>query len=386
MVDLAGSNDLEGRVAGARRFRELAAGLESESAVAGLIAAAAQGGVAAAPALRLLATLDSEAATRHLLAAAQSSELSVSQTAQHALVNMVPSDLNTTLLLGSWKGAWPESARFMLARALAKQPGAVVRDWAAALLHAPPGPEYVDPVVRDIVTGSDPDIAGWLETLRISNRPGVRLAVAGARLLVGHTSTLDELLEAARSGRPALRKQALWWLTGAPFVAVEPVFVAALQDSSAALREFALLGLPFVSSPVSIPQAAALLSDPKPAVVHQAGSVYWLLTGNPVPNAAATAVRQAIQIGARLPPGCRCLQGKPLAPSALAALLPHPSYAPAAVAALRMLSPPVPELPEFRADCDLIRNVEALAAWQAHAQLLDQHQAAGGRYYLGSPV
>lgn len=385
-VDLAASGDAVGRVAAARRFVALAAPLEGEGVVAALGSVATQAGPATAPALRLLAALGGEAATRQLLAATRHEASAVSQMALHALVNLRPSPDGAELLLAHWQDEGPEAIRSMLARALAQQQGPALRRWATDCLQAPSSARYVDPIVRGIAAGGDADVVAWADALRASSRPDLRLAAAGACLQLGQAAALDELLAAARGGTAALRKRALAWLVGAPFVAVEQVFVDALADPSAALREQALLALPFTCSATSIPRATALLADPKPAVVHQAQAVFWLLTGSPAPGDPALAARQAMRTAARLPAHARSLQGQPLQPSALAALLANPSYAAAAASALRMLAPPRPTQPEFRPDCDLIRNLDALLEWQAVADELDVRHDAGGRYYAGVPL
>ncbi len=256
-------------------------------------------------------------------------------------------------------------------------------DWAIEVLKEPPGPHYADVIVRGIAAATNAATRSWLQAASSSRHIAVKLAAFGALLQSGNAQAFDPLLRHASAGKPALRRQALVWLTGAPFPAVEAVFAAAFTDASASLREAALLGAPFVASPGLITQATALLADPKATVARQAEAVFWLLTGKvPINNVTAAKI-EAKQIASRMPEGIRCLQGKPLEPTQLAALLPNASYAWGTTAALRMMSP---TQPEFRPDCDLIRNLDAIAAWEATARSLATRFSPGGRYYQGHPI
>ncbi len=379
----AASGDGAARLSAARRFVALTDGLRSgaDEAVAALAATLDQGGPAAPAAVRLLAALGTEAATVHLLAAAHGGGLALSQGALQALTQLEPSLANAALLIARWQRPPAPGVGFQLARAIARQPATpALLDWASALLADPPGTEYADAVVRGIAASRSPTIVDWLRALSGSRRAEARTAALGALLRAGDAGGLDALLRLAGSGGAASRVRALVWLYGAPFAAVEPAFSAALQDASAALREAALLGLPFCASPPMLPAGAALLADRKPAVAHQAQAVYLLLTGVPTPLDPASAQRLAMQVAARMPVTVRCLQGRLLEPTQLAVLLCDASFAAVADAALRMLSA---DAPAFQPDGDLIRNLAAVDDWLQRAQAMAQQMPPGSRWYAG---
>lgn len=384
-IQLAASDDVATRLAAARRFGVIASSLRSdaEGYTAALAATLREGGASAATGARLLAALGSTTGAQHLLEASGSAALPISQSALYALISLAPTPENAALLCEHWPKVQVPAARFLLVQAIAQQPGDRVLDWASELLKDPPAPHYADVIVRGIAAAPNAATSDWLQAASSSRRAEVKLAAFGAQLQSGDAQAFDPLLRQASAGKQALRRQALVWLTGAPFPAVEAAFAAAFSDASASLREAALLGAPFVASPSLVTQATALLADPKVTVARQAEAVFWLLTGQVPAGDAAAAQTQAKQVASRLPEGIRCLQGKPLEPTQLAALLPNASYAWGAMAALRMMSP---EQPEFRPDCDLIRNLDAITAWEAAAGSLAARLSPGERYYQGRPI
>ncbi len=382
-MTLASSADTAARLAAARRFRDVADGLrgQADAAVTALGAVLLQGGPGAATALRLLAALGTPAATDRVLDAAVGGDLAVSQGALQALGQIAPDPANAERLLARWQTPLPPGVGFLLARAIAQQPvSPTLLDWADALLAAPPGTEYADVVLRGIGAEPGPAVLSWMEGLRSAKRAEVQVAAQGALLRAGQFDALAPLEQWAGKGKPALRVRALVWLYGAPFATVLPLFASALADASAALKQAALLGAPFVADPALIPQAAALLADPKPTVAHQAQAAYWLLTGSPASTDIVQAKRLAIQVAARLPPQARCLLGRPLSAQSLLPLLVDPSYAACADATLRLMCG---QAPAFRPDADLIRNLDALEAWRLAAAALDAQMPPGGRWYAG---